>query len=155
MNFFCLFHRGRFYCLESPLVKTVIVLFDDLLVSLCLSITNNPKMFQHMSESRRMLDRGHKTDSYIKAVQGNPVPITLPKSDETQREAFIIEETEKPVGLTNEELNYYRNDSFWKTLRRILFILFWLTWVLLFCIAILLITRSPGCDIREHKWWEG
>uniref|UniRef100_A0AC34FXT6 Glycosyl hydrolase family 13 catalytic domain-containing protein n=1 Tax=Panagrolaimus sp. ES5 TaxID=591445 RepID=A0AC34FXT6_9BILA len=112
-----------------------------------------------MSESRRMIERGHKTDSYISAVQGNPVPITLPKTDATQKEAFLLEseqqQNSKPVGLTSEELQYYRDDSFWKTLRRILFILFLLTWVLLFCIAILLITRSPGCDIVEHKWWQG
>uniref|UniRef100_A0AC35FZK7 Solute carrier family 3 member 2 N-terminal domain-containing protein n=1 Tax=Panagrolaimus sp. PS1159 TaxID=55785 RepID=A0AC35FZK7_9BILA len=104
-------------------------------------------MFQHMAESRRMIERGHKTDSYISAVSGNPVPITLPKTDATQKEAFLIQEQSsepKPVGLTSDELQYYKNDSFWKTLRRILFILFWLTWILLFCIAILLITRSPG-----------
>jgi glycosidase len=116
------------------------------------------QMFQHMAESRRMIERGHKTDSYISAVSGNPVPITLPKTDATQKEAFLIQEQisePKPVGLTSDELQYYKNDSFWKTLRRILFILFWLTWILLFCIAILLITRSPGCNIVEHKWWQG
>jgi glycosidase len=115
-------------------------------------------MLQHMSESRRMIERGHKTDSYISAVQGNPVPVTLPKTDALQKEAFIIEDRLEPVqkvGLTSEELQYYKNDSFWRNLRRILFTLFWLTWVLLFCIAILLITRSPGCNIVEHKWWQG
>ncbi|KAM3725444.1 Oligo-1,6-glucosidase [Dirofilaria immitis] len=62
--------------------------------------------------------------------------------------------TERLIGLTKEELESYSNDPFWKTVRSVMFVLFWVAWVLMFLAAILLILFSPKCTIeKEPEWW--
>ena len=58
-------------------------------------------------------------------------------------------------GLTKEELEKYANDPFWKKLRLILFILFWIVWVGMLIAAILIVVFSPKCAKKEKlEFWE-
>ncbi|KAK6737724.1 hypothetical protein RB195_020058 [Necator americanus] len=58
-------------------------------------------------------------------------------------------------GLTEEELEKYRDDPMWKTVRMILFVLFWIIWIALFVASILLVVFSPGCTVRSKpNWWQ-
>ncbi|VDP01883.1 unnamed protein product [Heligmosomoides polygyrus] len=113
------------------------------------------------------VDRGVKTESYITAVSRNPVPpihstqkpaasyskVNDDVAVEPESTSKSIEE--EPVGLTEEELEPYRDDPFWKTLRWALFVLFWLLWLALFVAAILLVVLSPGCPARKTaNWWQ-
>ncbi|WKX93722.1 hypothetical protein Q1695_011186 [Nippostrongylus brasiliensis] len=62
---------------------------------------------------------------------------------------------EEAAGLTEEELEPYRDDPFWKTLRWVLFIIFWVLWLALFIGAILLVVMSPGCPAQvKPNWWQ-
>ncbi|KAF7638290.1 Aamy domain-containing protein [Meloidogyne graminicola] len=57
----------------------------------------------------------------------------------------VIQPTAKLIGLTKEQLEQYRNDPFWKTIRYTLFIVFWLIWLAMFIGAILIVVLSPKC----------
>uniref|UniRef100_A0A915PNX5 alpha-glucosidase n=1 Tax=Setaria digitata TaxID=48799 RepID=A0A915PNX5_9BILA len=73
------------------------------------------------------------------------------KIDKTEMK---ICETSQLIGLTKEELEYYRNDPFWKVVRCTMFILFWAAWIVMFFGAIALIAFSPKCVVRrEPEWW--
>ncbi|CAO4372050.1 unnamed protein product [Caenorhabditis nigoni] len=61
----------------------------------------------------------------------------------------------KPIGLTKEQLEKYRNDPFWKPVRTVLFALFWLAWILMFGIAIAIVVLSPKCaEKQKPDWWQ-
>ncbi|KAF1755590.1 hypothetical protein GCK72_012040 [Caenorhabditis remanei] len=61
----------------------------------------------------------------------------------------------KPIGLTKEQLEKYRNDPFWKPVRTVLFALFWLAWVLMFAGAIAIVVLSPKCaEKQKPDWWQ-
>ncbi|CAI5442237.1 unnamed protein product [Caenorhabditis angaria] len=109
------------------------------------------------------VDRGNKTESYISAVSGNPVvPESLMMKEPEKRQP--VKPWEKPppkpknpnqISLNEDELEEFRNDPFWKILRTILFVLFWLIWLGLFLFAILLIFLSPACITPEKpNWWQ-
>lgn len=66
-----------------------------------------------------------------------------------------IKQTPKFIGLTQEELQQYADDPFWRRLRLALFILFWISWILMFVIAIVLVVTSPKCpDKPIRHWWQ-
>ncbi|CAB3410938.1 unnamed protein product [Caenorhabditis bovis] len=106
------------------------------------------------------VDRGNKTDSYIHAVSGHPYDGEL----EMTTNPYPVEQPPRPprppkdpnqISLTEQELREYANDPFWKALRIILFVLFWLIWIGLFVFAILLIVFTPACIVREKpNWWQ-
>jgi len=59
------------------------------------------------------------------------------------------------IGLTKEELEKFANDPFWKRLRLILFILFWVVWVGMLIAAILIVVYSPPCGKRPKlQFWQ-
>jgi neutral and basic amino acid transporter 1 len=66
-----------------------------------------------------------------------------------------IKQTQKFIGLTQEELQRYADDPFWRKLRLALFVLFWLSWILMFVIAIILVVTSPKCPPKpQRQWWQ-
>ncbi|VDO52670.1 unnamed protein product [Haemonchus placei] len=81
------------------------------------------------------VDRGVKTESYITAVSRNPVPPTQPPPQKPSatyskvtEEVSVEPESTEPrtrdedtVGLTEEELEPYRDDPTWKTVRFVQF----------------------------------
>uniref|UniRef100_A0A915AWE5 alpha-glucosidase n=2 Tax=Parascaris univalens TaxID=6257 RepID=A0A915AWE5_PARUN len=72
------------------------------------------------------------------------------KDDET----VDVQVTTQLIGLTKEQLEKYRNDPFWKPLRLILFVLFWLAWIAMFVGAILIVVLSPKCATKKApEWW--
>ncbi|GMR34296.1 hypothetical protein PMAYCL1PPCAC_04491 [Pristionchus mayeri] len=113
------------------------------------------------------VERGVKTDSYIKAVTNNPIPTFAPSasyakkpsrsiSEEMEESAKVVVKR-KPgqVGLTAEELEEYKDDPCWKTARCVLFWLFWLLWLALFVIALLIVIFSPKCAPKlVPNWWQ-
>uniref|UniRef100_A0A914BUM8 alpha-glucosidase n=1 Tax=Acrobeloides nanus TaxID=290746 RepID=A0A914BUM8_9BILA len=104
------------------------------------------------------VERGYKKDSYILAVQSNPIhgPSQIEEKRpirELREPSPLKEESKNGAILTVEELNEYKNDPFWKKLRWILYLLFWLTWILMFVGAIIIIITSPGCAAIATKWW--
>ncbi|EGT42035.1 CBN-ATGP-1 protein [Caenorhabditis brenneri] len=61
----------------------------------------------------------------------------------------------KPIGLTKEQLEKYRNDPFWKPVRTVLFVLFWFAWALMFAGAIAIVVLSPKCaEKQKPDWWQ-
>jgi len=64
-----------------------------------------------------------------------------------------IKQTPKFIGLTQEELQRYADDPFWRKLRLALFVLFWLSWILMFAIAIILVVTSPKCPSKPERFW--
>ncbi|KJH50546.1 alpha amylase, catalytic domain protein [Dictyocaulus viviparus] len=117
------------------------------------------------------VDRGAKTESYITAVSRNPVPpihpsskhVTYNKDDDdvsvqissTIRQKDRSSDKEDTVGLTEEELEPYRDNPRWKCTRMVLFVLFWIVWLLLFGSAIVLVVVSPGCHAKaKPNWWQ-
>ncbi|VDM26961.1 unnamed protein product [Toxocara canis] len=69
-------------------------------------------------------------------------------------EAVDVQATGKLIGLTKEQLEKYRNDPFWKPLRLILFVLFWLAWIAMFVGAVLIVVLSPKCAPKKApEWW--
>lgn len=57
------------------------------------------------------------------------------------------------IGLTKEQLESYRNDPFWKPVRYVVFIAFWLIWAAMFVGAILIVVTSPKCDAKKEQAW--
>ncbi len=64
--------------------------------------------------------------------------------------------TEPPfVGLTREDLQRYANDPFWKRVRLILLILFWVVWLGMLAAAIGIVIVAPKCPPRpDLDWWQ-
>lgn len=61
----------------------------------------------------------------------------------------------KFIGLTKEELSRYADDPFWRNLRLILFILFWVAWIAMFAGAIAIVVTSPKCPPKPNReWWQ-
>nr|CDJ98092.1 Glycosyl hydrolase domain containing protein [Haemonchus contortus] len=74
---------------------------------------------------------------------------------EKNGEKVIFELEPRAVGLTKDQLEKYRNDPFWKPVRTILFILFWLAWLGMFAGAILIVVLSPKCaEKQKPEWWQ-
>lgn len=71
----------------------------------------------------------------------------------TEKVMFDVEP--KCIGLTKEQLEKYRNDPFWKPVRTVLFALFWISWVVMFTGAILIVVLSPKCaEKQKPEWWQ-
>uniref|UniRef100_A0A914VE08 alpha-glucosidase n=1 Tax=Plectus sambesii TaxID=2011161 RepID=A0A914VE08_9BILA len=68
-------------------------------------------------------------------------------------EAVKVNTSPKFVGLTKEQLEQYRSDPFWKPMRLILFILFWLAWIGMFAGAVVIVVLSPKCDVKKQASW--
>lgn len=114
------------------------------------------------------VERGVKTDSYIKAVTNNPIPPWGPSasfaknpprsiSEEMEESAKVAVVKKRPdqVGLTAQELEEYRNDPCWRTLRLVMFWLFWLLWIALLLLALLIVILSPKCAPKlTPNWWQ-
>ncbi|KAL6739408.1 hypothetical protein Aduo_012871 [Ancylostoma duodenale] len=72
---------------------------------------------------------------------------------ETEKVNFELEP--KTIGLTKEQLEKYRNDPFWKPVRTVLFVLFWVAWAAMFAGAILIVVLSPKCaEKQKPEWWQ-
>lgn len=56
-------------------------------------------------------------------------------------------------GLTKDELMVYANDPKWKTLRLIMMMFFWLSWLAMLSIAIVIIVKAPPCDPPPSTTW--
>uniref|UniRef100_A0A914WQE2 alpha-glucosidase n=1 Tax=Plectus sambesii TaxID=2011161 RepID=A0A914WQE2_9BILA len=115
------------------------------------------------------VEKGHKTESYIVAISGRkekgpvvpvgrPAPLleeAPPVAYKTVTETVVVRTTPATVGLTRDQLEQYRDDPFWKPLRWILFILFWLAWIVMFLVAILIVFLSPSCAPKTvQKWYQ-
>jgi len=57
-------------------------------------------------------------------------------------------------GLSKEELMKYANDPFWKGLRKVLFILFWVCWFAMLAGALYTIFTAPSCAKLERNLME-
>uniref|UniRef100_A0A7E4ZZQ6 Aamy domain-containing protein n=1 Tax=Panagrellus redivivus TaxID=6233 RepID=A0A7E4ZZQ6_PANRE len=84
-------------------------------------------------------------DALMSPAAGDDAKAELGVNAQFSREAESVEVTPSGpvIGLTKEQLEKYRNEPFYRTLRWILFALFWLTWAALFCGALALIFLSP------------
>ncbi|CAJ0951585.1 unnamed protein product, partial [Mesorhabditis belari] len=115
------------------------------------------------------VDKGHKTESYLTAIHGNPIPPQPSSSNPANPirydpvgekvdlggEGSVKPRENNRIGLTEQDLSAYRNDPFWKGLRWLLFVLFWLLWLGMFILAILLVCFSPGCALSiRPSWWQ-
>ena len=59
------------------------------------------------------------------------------------------------VGLTKEELLQYADDPYWKKVRWILLILFFVAWFGMLVAAIIIIILAPSCPPRPNMdWWQ-
>ncbi len=59
------------------------------------------------------------------------------------------------VALTKEDLQWCANDPFWKRVRLILLILFWMVWVGMLAAAIGIVIVAPKCPPRpDLDWWQ-
>ena len=59
------------------------------------------------------------------------------------------------TGLGKEELMKYADDPFWKKVRIILLVLFWVGWVAMLVAAIVIIVLAPRCPYRpDQKWYD-
>uniref|UniRef100_A0A7E4V1V3 alpha-glucosidase n=1 Tax=Panagrellus redivivus TaxID=6233 RepID=A0A7E4V1V3_PANRE len=125
-----------------------------------------------MANGRR-IERGHKTDSYISAIQGNPVPVALPQLSEEPApllpaatpsgSARLPEEggrqtpkSQHSGPLTDAELEPYRRDPYWRKCRAAFFCCLCLIVLFLIFLIFFLIWRfSPTCAPLPAKWWQG
>jgi len=58
-------------------------------------------------------------------------------------------------GLGKDEVMKYADEPFWKRLRQILFILFWVGWAAMLATAIIIIYLAPRCPPRpDLKWYQ-
>ncbi|XP_067681089.1 amino acid transporter heavy chain SLC3A1-like [Haliotis asinina] len=75
--------------------------------------------------------------------------------DESHVEIEVPSESnESFAGLGKDELMQYVNDPFWKRLRIILFVLFWVGWIAMLAAAIIIIVLAPRCAYRpDLKWY--
>uniref|UniRef100_A0AC34QGQ1 Alpha-glucosidase n=1 Tax=Panagrolaimus sp. JU765 TaxID=591449 RepID=A0AC34QGQ1_9BILA len=106
-------------------------------------------------DTGRRIERGHKTDSYVNAIQGTNIPSALPKEDAVQREELLIQENSRDGILTRDDLEHYRTSSKWKFIRRCLCLFFCLIWLLLLFLALFMIFSTPKCIPVADKWWQG
>lgn len=84
-------------------------------------------------------------------------PLNAEKKAEilTSTKTDHLKEKITPIGLTKEELMKYAQDPFWCKLRKILFALFWLLWILMFVGAFLIIHHVPSCPATSRlKWYQ-
>lgn len=59
------------------------------------------------------------------------------------------------TGLGKEELMQYADDPFWKKVRLIILIVFWVGWTIMLVAAIFIIVLSPKCPYRpDLKWYD-
>uniref|UniRef100_A0A0N5C2H6 alpha-glucosidase n=1 Tax=Strongyloides papillosus TaxID=174720 RepID=A0A0N5C2H6_STREA len=122
-----------------------------------------------------LYEKGKKTESYINAIEGNPVSdkpfLEKLNNDEIEVQnnaykPFIPkgndknkpEEMNESIGLTAEELAPYGEDRKWRIIRIILYVLFWLLWILMILGIVALILLNPPCanvkEKRDLAWWE-
>ncbi|KAK0393418.1 hypothetical protein QR680_000202 [Steinernema hermaphroditum] len=102
------------------------------------------------------VERGHKTESYLVAIQNNPVPATLyPLKGEPLLETLPESPQRRlpAVGLSVDELEKYKDDPFWKRLRWFLFIFFWFLWIAMFLVATAIVFLSPACSAKYIPTW--
>jgi len=58
-------------------------------------------------------------------------------------------------GLGKEEVMRYADEPFWKRLRVILLVMFWLGWLAMLVTAVIIIAVAPRCPPRpDHKWYQ-
>lgn len=58
-------------------------------------------------------------------------------------------------GLTKEELIPFVNDPFWKKMRLVLHVAFWIVWVTMLVVAVVIIFLAPRCPHRPVlKWYD-
>ena len=57
------------------------------------------------------------------------------------------------AGMEKEELLQFANDPFWKKLRLILFIGFWVIWIAMLVAAIIIIVVAPKCPPKPDLDW--
>ncbi|VDM08944.1 unnamed protein product [Wuchereria bancrofti] len=114
------------------------------------------------------VDKERHSESYVAAVRGNnhkdAQAISMDESKDNfkiRASAPLLQEFAMSIQPGENfkynivEMERYRNDPFWKTLRWLLFILFWLLWSFMFVVAILIVIFSPGCTPRVMpNWWE-
>ncbi|KAI1728416.1 alpha amylase, catalytic domain-containing protein [Ditylenchus destructor] len=109
------------------------------------------------SDSLYRIDRGHKTDSYIFAVENNTILIQpRPQKELGDSDAELFSIGRQPRKILNlEQLAAYKDDPFWRRLRWVLCIIFWIVWLLLFAITFFIVLSSPKCEkIVDTKWWK-
>ena len=56
-------------------------------------------------------------------------------------------------GLSKEELLKFDNDPFWRRLRTVLMVLFWLVWLGMLAIAVLIVVFNRDCPYDCSKEW--
>ena len=58
-------------------------------------------------------------------------------------------------GLGKDEVMKYADEPFWKRLRWVLFILFWIGWFAMLITAVIIIAMAPRCPPRpDLKWYQ-
>ena len=58
-------------------------------------------------------------------------------------------------GLSKEELIPFVNDPFWKKMRLVLHVAFWIVWVTMLAAAVVIIFLAPRCPHRpDLKWYD-
>lgn len=58
-------------------------------------------------------------------------------------------------GLGKEEVMRYADEPFWKRLRVILLVIFWLGWLAMLATAVIIIALAPRCPPRpDNKWYQ-
>ena len=58
-------------------------------------------------------------------------------------------------GLGKDEVMKYADEPFWKRLRWVLFILFWVGWFAMLVTAVIIIAMAPRCPPRpDLKWYQ-
>jgi len=66
-----------------------------------------------------------------------------------------VSEDQEFIGLTKEELLQYADDPYWKKVRWVLLICFWVAWVGMLVAAIVIIVLAPKCPPRPKlDWWQ-
>ncbi|CEF70894.1 Neutral and basic amino acid transport protein rBAT [Strongyloides ratti] len=122
-----------------------------------------------------LFEKGKKTESYITAVEDNPVNNKMFLQNMNNDDIEISNNATKPFisknddknkpdkmnesyGLTAEELAPYGEDRTWKIIRIFLYVLFWLLWLAMVGGIVALILLNPPCsNVREKRnleWWE-
>lgn len=87
---------------------------------------------------------------------GNAVKIPLTRSSRSSGDAEIqLENFEPSRGLSKTELLQYVDDPYWKRVRIILFISFWVLWISMIIASAVILGLSPKCpSIPKLSWWQ-
>jgi len=80
-------------------------------------------------------------------------PLTISTSDTD--EVVQLPEFEENMGLSKVELMAFVDDPYWKRLRLLLFVVFWIFWFGMVIAAVVILALSPKCPpIPKLEWWQ-